>query len=253
MNKSLSVSGALCAGIFSLSLAASANAGNVDLSSWTAEGSGNWSLQPGNNAVKQLVNTSAPTVFHNNVNSQGQNLAGEITVQTTGDDDFIGFVLGYNAGDLSNASSDYLLIDWKQNNQGAFGGTALAGLSISRVTDVLPNGAGAWLHSNAHGVEELQRATTLGSTGWLDNTTYTFDLTFTSSLVEVFVNDVKELSISGSFNDGAFGFYNYSQSNVLYAGLDVSPVPEPETYAMLLAGLGLIGFVARRRKQHVAV
>ena len=29
-------------------------------------------------------------------------------------------------------------------------------------------------------------------------------------------------------------------------------VPEPETYAMLLAGLGLMGFVARRRKQAVA-
>lgn len=29
----------------------------------------------------------------------------------------------------------------------------------------------------------------------------------------------------------------------------LAPVPEPETYAMLLAGLGLMGFVARRRKQ----
>lgn len=28
----------------------------------------------------------------------------------------------------------------------------------------------------------------------------------------------------------------------------LAPVPEPETYAMLLAGLGLLGFVARRRK-----
>ena len=28
-----------------------------------------------------------------------------------------------------------------------------------------------------------------------------------------------------------------------------APVPEPETYAMLLAGLGIIGAVARRRKQ----
>jgi hypothetical protein len=32
-------------------------------------------------------------------------------------------------------------------------------------------------------------------------------------------------------------------------GATVAAVPEPETYAMLLSGLGLIGFVARRRQQ----
>jgi hypothetical protein len=31
--------------------------------------------------------------------------------------------------------------------------------------------------------------------------------------------------------------------------LDIaSAMPEPETYAMLLAGLALVGFIARRRK-----
>lgn len=35
-----------------------------------------------------------------------------------------------------------------------------------------------------------------------------------------------------------------------YYDMTVSvPIPEPETYAMLLAGLGLLGVVARRRKQ----
>ncbi len=33
----------------------------------------------------------------------------------------------------------------------------------------------------------------------------------------------------------------------LDASVVVSPVPEPETYAMLLAGLGMVGFAARRR------
>jgi len=33
--------------------------------------------------------------------------------------------------------------------------------------------------------------------------------------------------------------------------LTISAVPEPETYAMLLAGLGLLGFAARRRQQNV--
>jgi hypothetical protein len=46
-----------------------------------------------------------------------------------------------------------------------------------------------------------------------------------------------------------------------WAGIDVATltiegpsalVPEPETYAMLLAGLGLLGFAARRRKQQEA-
>ena len=32
----------------------------------------------------------------------------------------------------------------------------------------------------------------------------------------------------------------------------VNAVPEPETYAMLLAGLGVLGFMARRRKQNAA-
>jgi len=34
--------------------------------------------------------------------------------------------------------------------------------------------------------------------------------------------------------------------------LPPTSVPEPETYAMLLAGLGMMGFVARRRKQKAA-
>ncbi len=35
------------------------------------------------------------------------------------------------------------------------------------------------------------------------------------------------------------------------SGVEVSPVPEPETYAMLLAGLGLIGTMVRRRKDFI--
>ena len=43
---------------------------------------------------------------------------------------------------------------------------------------------------------------------------------------------------------GAFaGFYNLTSTVV-----PISPVPEPVTYAMMLAGLGAVGFLARRRK-----
>jgi hypothetical protein len=52
---------------------------------------------------------------------------------------------------------------------------------------------------------------------------------------------VHNTSLSG--NDTSFAI-----DNLIING-PVSPAPEPETYAMLLAGLGLVGFIARRRKQ----
>ncbi|MCB1343230.1 MAG: hypothetical protein KDK24_19610 [Pseudooceanicola sp.] len=238
-----------------------ANAAAVDLSSWAgAEGDAgqfNWVIAGDNNSVLQTVNGN-PTVFHNGVNSQGNALSGTIEVQTTGDDDFIGFVLGYKAGDLKSATADYLLIDWKQLNQGSFGCNADVGLSISRVSGTLGNDSGAWCHEVGSNVTELQRGTTLGSTGWQDNTIYNFEIVFTAALVEVKVNGVKELSVAGSFADGSFGFYNYSQSTVRYGALqeDVLPDPDPDpnvvplpaSLPMLAAGLGLVGLVARRRR-----
>lgn len=45
------------------------------------------------------------------------------------------------------------------------------------------------------------------------------------------------------------GLLPNGQGSGSYAGnLHITAVPEPETYAMLLAGLGLIGFSIRRRK-----
>ncbi|WP_202414185.1 PEP-CTERM sorting domain-containing protein [Duganella flavida] len=51
----------------------------------------------------------------------------------------------------------------------------------------------------------------------------------------------------------ALSFKAIGTSDSLGTSLDkvslTTAVPEPETYAMLLAGLGLVGFAARRRKQ----
>lgn len=43
----------------------------------------------------------------------------------------------------------------------------------------------------------------------------------------------------------------YYGGNFLAPSLEISPVPEPETYAMLIAGLGILGLSIRRRKQAV--
>lgn len=55
---------------------------------------------------------------------------------------------------------------------------------------------------------------------------------------------------AANFNDGSLRFGVHLQG--LPGGASeslVSAVPEPQTYAMLLAGLGLLGFTANRRRQ----
>lgn len=60
---------------------------------------------------------------------------------------------------------------------------------------------------------------------------------------------------TASLNDSGSYYYNVAGrlfgGYVLTSSLEsvTAPVPEPETYAMLIAGLGLMGVVARRRKQ----
>jgi len=47
------------------------------------------------------------------------------------------------------------------------------------------------------------------------------------------------------------GDWSYSTTQLRFYGLSgelTSPVPEPETYALILAGLGLVGLMARQRK-----
>jgi hypothetical protein len=48
------------------------------------------------------------------------------------------------------------------------------------------------------------------------------------------------------FNDGLQVDGDYDD---LIVGLKVVAIPEPETYALLLAGLGAVGFIARRRQR----
>ena len=51
----------------------------------------------------------------------------------------------------------------------------------------------------------------------------------------------------GAWADVPLNAYDqFSRSYVVEYG--APPIPEPESYAMLLAGLGLLGFAARRRK-----
>lgn len=237
-----------------------ATATPIDLSTWLVDGGGNWSFNTTNapNDSADQADNSIPTVLFNNQDSQGISLSGSIKVQTSSDDDFIGFVLGYDNDDLfgTNPTTDYILVDWKQGTQSGWD----AGMAISRVTggpianSGVDTGGDAWTHTG--NVELLERAATFGNVGWVNFEEYIFDISFTASNIKVSVNDVEQFNINGTFENGSFGFYNFSQPNVRYAGITEEvipdedepddpgdnqyPVPEPEImglFALCLLGI----------------
>lgn len=234
-------------------VAVPASAAPVDLSSWTQEGTGTWNLQSGNNAVVQTQNGN-PTIFYSDYSAFGNRLSGTVQVGAGADNDFFGFVLGFTPGDLTDGASNFLLVDWKQGTQSGFGCSGDAGLAVSLVSAGLGDNAGAWCHEG-FGVTELARGNTLGSTGWVDATEYTFDLEYTATNLKVFVDGLLQLDVDGAFGDGHFGFYNYSQAQVRYAGITnevlppVGAVPEPSTWLMMIVGFGMIGGAARHRRR----
>ena len=63
--------------------------------------------------------------------------------------------------------------------------------------------------------------------------------------------------LSGFTGVLAAGSYNLTVSGNAGAGASyggnvvLTPIPEPETYALMLAGLGVVGFVAARRRNRV--
>jgi len=201
----------------------------IDLSSWTevalnlpdGQGAGNWVHSNGNITVTQTINAD-PSCFLNNLNQSNYTMEGSWQVITGDDDDMIGFVFGYQD------SSHFYIMDWKQLSQNASGyGLALEGFSIKKIS--APTFADL-SHDEFWESTGTEYSTIIASyfdntIGYEDFTLYDFNLQFApgefqitvsledSILWEVIVND-------STYTSGQFGFYNFSQANVLYSGFE---------------------------------
>jgi spore coat protein U-like protein len=65
------------------------------------------------------------------------------------------------------------------------------------------------------------------------------------------IDSLNYFVVSGINNQNVIDFGTFALTKNLdgsyYGEISVTAVPEPETYALMLAGLGLVGFAARRK------
>ncbi|MEN8898698.1 MAG: putative Ig domain-containing protein, partial [Nonlabens sp.] len=204
----------------------------ISLTNWIQEGdlsNGSWTLSnedPSGSGefftVTQGTN-SDPTYYVSQENYINTSIQGQFGVFTTSDDDFFGFVLGYQ-GPTAAAPNNYkmLLFDWKQATQTASGqGTAPEGMRLIRYDGEIspsevPNAFWGVDHPNA---EVLASNTSVG--GWSDNTWYNFKVTYSENNVTILIDGSEVFNIDGSFEAGRFGFYNYSQEATSYRNFSI--------------------------------
>jgi hypothetical protein len=135
---------------------------------------------------------------------------------------------------------------WMENGIGSFdaiGMQRVSGGDFSTTALTFDSGATNWT--------AISNATTAFAS--FDSTT---DLRFTNHLVSAPGQFVFYAWEGNTLKDSALVDTSLNITSPWAAGAptraefaaNAAPVPEPETYAMMLAGLGLIGFTARRRR-----
>ena len=235
----------------------------LDLSSWTehtydltgGQSAGNWVLSGSNTTVTQTTNAD-PSFYRNNNNLTAYTMDGSWQVTTASDDDFIGFVFGYQN------DQQYYVMDWKQAYQNAGGtyGIADAGFRILKIDALAGDGnlvlKDFWGSGTVN--SEVIASNTGAGKGWADNTSYDFHLDFRKASGDIAIQVMQGEStlwdvvlVDNSFSSGEFGFYNFSQASVEYSGFEQTggiPGEVPIPAAAFLFAPALLGFMGFRRR-----
>lgn len=202
--------------------------------------------------VQETTNADASIYQLDDItNIQNTRVTGTMEVQTTSDDDLIGFAFG-----IQDRGS-YYLFDWKQATQTDLPdfGTADVGMSVKLVNTggSDPSGFDLWNTGNNTGVSLLAD----NDVAWADNTVYGFTLDFLDGSFDISITEgITEIGsfsiVDSTFTGGGFGLYAYSQRSVKFSDLASSPVSVPEPSSLLVLSIGLAGLARWARRHRVA-
>ncbi|MCK4289333.1 MAG: gliding motility-associated C-terminal domain-containing protein [Bacteroidales bacterium] len=198
----------------------------VNFNYWIMEGNPNstW-IVLNDSTVLENGDAQPPTFFVGNEDFLNVKIRGKMKVIDRYDNDFLGFVFGYKspAWNTSNNDYEFILFDWKKSKGWSFGHFAKEGFSLVKVNKTM-NEQDIWNyfggHKNENNVFEILSTKYGNNKGWHYDTTYYFELTYTSTRIIIIINDETIFDIPGCFEPGRFGFYSFSQQNTVFESFD---------------------------------
>lgn len=147
---------------------------------------------------------------------------------------------GTAIGDMT-AIDDHRFLVIERNSGTATSGTPFKKIFMIDITDVGANNVVAKTE-----VVDLMNIADPDDLNGDGSTTFTFPYVTIEGVLILDANTIVVVNDNNFPGGGGRNLFS-DDTEFLKIGL-ANPVPEPETYAMLLAGLGLLGFAARRRR-----
>jgi hypothetical protein len=161
--------------------------------------------------------------------------------------------LGFAAG-TANATVTTPVFDGNVTDgyTAIFGHTGLTSSFNDWLPFTIPSGTSGAGSANANG-GRISATLQNVAFNWFNLTDSAHNILFTGTIGpgNVWGFDFSGLSSSTTYDLNLNGVLANGKSIGSYSGnINVNPVPEPEIYAMMLVGLGLLGFSARRRNEN---
>ncbi len=159
------------------------------------------------------TSNSDPTAFVCPIVHEQARITGTMVVNTTDDDDIIGFVWGWQSMD------QFYLLSWKQSYQNWFGCNGNPGITVKLVDRTQPYVAEDFACDvDTSNVAVLMTPAETTTQGWIDNREYGVEILYDQTQTEITITDLSNnmevvnfVVMDGTYPSGQFGTYDFSQ------------------------------------------
>ncbi len=184
----------------------------------------NWQFEDEGLTTRQTAHPNAVGLV-SDFDMANSMIEGTFEVESTGDDDWIGFLIGYQ-----NKQQHYLL-DWKQNYQGS----AVRGIAFRKYDNPIENGVVTGQYWNNVSDSTFERLY-YNDVARQDLVEYKLQLSFINGTITADITNGVELVDSitvndSTFTDGRFGFYMQSQERGVFSNFAISYFGDNSTYS----------------------